>query len=128
MKLWDVHELIRPSNIGSLKEKLKGVQLQGDFLFAKRNLRTNNVKRRTSENTEYGDKEHGQKASLFKFTQAKQSVPVSSEMTLKRTSIRAQAPQSEIDVVGRQPIQYIKFKRRSQEKSRNDVKRPSVSP
>ena len=34
-KLWDVHEFLRPSNLESLKEKLKATQLRGDLLLSK---------------------------------------------------------------------------------------------
>lgn len=34
-KLWDVHEYLKPSNLTSLKEKMKSAQLKGDMLFAK---------------------------------------------------------------------------------------------
>lgn len=34
LKLWEVHEYLRPSNLESLKEKLKVTQLKGDMLLA----------------------------------------------------------------------------------------------
>jgi hypothetical protein len=110
-KLWDIHEYLMPSNILSLKAKLKGFDLKGDSLVAKGRAR-NEQRRQTCDTVKTVP-------TLFRPDRAlKERGPVQ--------EIKLQS--NEIDVVGNKQRMSVKAKRKTPDRVRVDFKRASLTP